>query len=64
MNGTPLAKPREDICGYCTCSLEGMTRVYRHEKGRHPEPRPPFCSSTCLGYYDNRRVVELKTFIR
>lgn len=52
----------EEVCGYCTGSLG--SRVYRHQKGKHPEPRPAFCSNTCIGYYDNRRMVELKAFIR
>lgn len=55
---------KDECCGYCTTSLEGRMRVYRHPKGQHPEPRPTFCSSSCLGYYDNRRTVELRTFIR
>lgn len=56
------SRPPEDVCNYCTCSLEGQIRVYRHEKGKHPEPRPVFCSPQCLGYYDNRRMAERKAF--
>ena len=48
-------------CAYCTGQLGA--RVYKHEKGRHPEPRPAFCSHSCMGYYDNRRSVERRTFI-
>lgn len=50
-----------DRCGYCTGPLRA--RVYRHEKGSHPEPRPAFCSHPCMGYYDNRRNAERRAFL-
>lgn len=48
------------VCDYCTAPLG--PRVYRHEKGRHPEPRPTFCSHTCLAHYETRRSMEVRTF--
>lgn len=53
---------RGDCCAYCTSSLEGQIHVYRHERDTHPAPRPAFCSPECRSYYDNRRVVEFRTF--
>jgi hypothetical protein len=55
---------QEECCGYCTCSLDGHIHVYRHEKGTHPEPRPVFCSTTCIAHYNARRIVEMRTFSR
>jgi hypothetical protein len=61
--GASTLSESEEVCGYCACALEGTVRVYRHEKGQHPEPRPAFCSHAHLGYYNNRRAVEARTFI-
>lgn len=52
----------KDECAYCTRSLENLPRVYRHEKGKHPEPRPAFCSTSCITYYDNREAAERRAF--
>lgn len=47
-------------CAYCTKIIG--SRVYLHEKGKHPEPRPKFCSYACVGHYDRRRLAESRAF--
>ena len=61
---TPTVPQGEAVCAYCTTSLEELSRVYQHEKQKHVEPRPTFCSHACLRHYDARRVVEIRTFGR